>query len=181
MKFSESAVHLNDIGGVGPEVTARRFLDVWEPMEPQMWMILGRIPTVRSTWRTKRCRPPLPLQENEHKIWEMYKAWMSDGSHPGISFLNFLRTHRTSVNPPSPYKNSVPVAVGVLYVSFYSDVYFGQWLCMNVPHRTGNDLVSAAACYLPPQFVYYASAREKVFGNPMSHSKCFHDVIICLS
>ena len=161
MKFAEKSSFTFDENDHGPEVAARRLLDSWQPMEPQMWMILDRVATVRISWKTKKCRPPLPLQENPHKEYGMYLAYMGKKPEEPLSFLMFLRRFRTSGKQAQVYKIKQSVAVGIRYVSPSNDHFFGQWLCMNVPHSRPQDLVSQNAKVVPEALLYYASAREK--------------------
>ena len=47
LKYGEKAAFTFESTDNGPEVVARRMLESWDLMEPQMWMILARVPVVK--------------------------------------------------------------------------------------------------------------------------------------
>ena len=170
---SQDVIYLTE-HELGPEVTARRVLETWQPMEPQMWLILAHVRICRYSWRTKRCVPPVPLQTNEHREYGMYLAFAKVDGNPRLSFLDFLRRYKTSGQSATLYKLQTPVAVGVKYVRFTSDAFFGQWLAMNVPHRCADDLLTPRRLYVPEPLLYFASALHhapQVWGQPATRRR----------
>ena len=77
LKYGEKAAFTFESTDNGPEVVARRMLESWDIMEPQMWMILARVPVARCSWKYKKCNRPLPLQENPHKDYSFYLEHMT--------------------------------------------------------------------------------------------------------
>ena len=155
-KFAEGKHAFYDESDLGPEATARRLLDQFHPLEPQMWHILTRTPIARCTWKTKRLRPPLPLQENEHHAWSAYLA--RDAALDETTMLIWARTHHTEGSKlGQPYQHDWDMAVGIRYSSAVSDLFFGQWLCMNVSHRAGPALMPAMVQFVPASQQYFAA------------------------
>ena len=156
--FQQSALR-DETSTTGPDATARRVLDQFHPLEPQMWQILCRVPVCRCTWKTKRLRPPLPLQENQHKAWEAYLS--RDAKDEALTFLQYARTRHTQGSKMGmAYKSKVRMAVGVRYSKVTRDEFFGQWLCMHVPHRRPADLSTVSAKFVPESLVYFACCLE---------------------
>ena len=154
LKNGEKATFTFESTDNGPEVVARRMLESWDIMEPQMWMILARAPVVRRSWKTKKCNPPLSLQENLHKEYAFYLE------HMDMTVLEFFRAFKTSGAEPTRCKKQTQIAVGIRHVSFSLDLSFGQWLSMNVPHCLPQDLLTRYRQFTPPSLLYFASARE---------------------
>lgn len=139
----------------------------WQCAEPQMVMTLAREPMVYTTALTKHFRVParaedLPASHSPycHRCAE----------HEELSFLQWLRLHREmgSVQAGTfamrPYqRRDAPdflLAVGVVYRKITRDVFFWQWMLMNVPHRSQMDLESHRAPRVTDSLRWYAAALQ---------------------
>jgi hypothetical protein len=75
-----------------------------------------------------------------------------------ISYLEWLRSFRTDVDPPSPYKAAGKVmALSVHYASRSNDSFYGQWLVANVPFRSGAALQCVQAKRVPSSHKWFTT------------------------
>jgi hypothetical protein len=116
----------------------RRVLTEYHPLEPEMWLQLGAhlFPSCFSSGVLRRIVVPVPWKSEE--VPALVQKYMDAAWRPeDMSFLGFLRATNAQ---GQPRKNIKRVLVAAIVYSRLSDEFYGQWLILNVPFRSIDEL-----------------------------------------
>ena len=136
-------------------MAAYRHLREMTPCEPEMWVHLTARKIAWSNLSRKKFVPPKYAKVHENAICSKY--WQRPTSQDDLSMREWLRTMNTGKTPPVPYKNTKAL-VGVKYLSVFNSDYFFQYILLNHPHRSLDDLTYPTSQQLPDQLKFFAAA-----------------------
>ena len=142
------------------EGAAFKVLREFHPLEPRMWMDLSPKHYFWSNGVGVDISPPVPGTDVRTQYWEWWEKYMacplrSDSQ----TFHSWLREYDPSGRVVRRRSASTPVFVGVRYLSIYNDLSFGQWVVMNIPHRTPGELQHESANSVQDDLRYFAAAH----------------------
>ena len=140
---------------VGPNQAAYKHLSCLKPLEPEMWLALSSTKVSWTNSRRKKIAIPTidRLDDNvQHQKYLDRPAVFND-----FSLLQWLRAVDETKTPPRPY-NDHSTLVGVKTVSSLKDLYFFQFLLLNFPHRSNDELYHRDHDNLPIQIKHFACA-----------------------
>jgi hypothetical protein len=180
-KFSDSFAQewlTDDASGYA---IARRVLRDYHPLEPEMWLQTAAhlFPQCFAGGTMMPFLVPVPWEAAEPpSIVQSYMAcaWRSES----MCLLDFLRRtngaghihaylkrrYKTEgvEGPLEAWANVAPLRgekmVAALYLSRFSDRFYGQWLLMNVPFRSMDDLWRDEASLVPTEYRLFALALQ---------------------
>ena len=139
----------------GGQAATRYVMDM-KPAEPEMWLALSSTKIARSPSRTKRYNiPSVETCEND-KTANKYRNRTESMSEQ--SFLNWLRLTDHTKTVPKAYRKGNNTLVGLKTVSFFNKHYFFQYLLMNLPHKSINELRHPNHDKIPENLQWYAAA-----------------------
>ena len=148
---------------------ARRILADYHPLQPEMVLQLAaqQLPQFRSKGMVRKFVCPVPW---EKELPEMVQNYMASGwRKPRMTLLDYLRKAGPNGQIQQRYRrlhqrlktvvaledwiNMTPpsgeILVAAVLYSRNSDRYFGQWLLLNVPFKTLDDLWDPRAALVP--------------------------------
>ena len=136
-----------------PAQAAYRHLRDMKPCEPEMMMSLCSQKMAWCSNSTKSYVPPRPSSAEGNQILSKYHRRRNNTD---MSFMEYLRTHDTSKANPPLYKRQ-RCLVGIKYVSYFNSDFFFQFLLLNKPHKTLDELKHPNHETLPDDLKYFAA------------------------
>ena len=172
-KFSDSFTTEWLADACSDYAVARRVLTDYHPLEPEMTLQLAMqwFPQCFAGSTLQRFRVPVPwegdlperVQQYMNSTWRAVDMPLADflrrtnrsgKVHQALQkkYKQFVAQELAGEEPMEcleAWANSAPlagdVAVAAIYLSRYNDRYYGQWVLMNVPFRSLDDLYGAGA------------------------------------
>lgn len=133
----------------------------WQCAQPQMLMVLAREPMVYTTASTKRMKAPW----NPGALPQSHTLYCLDQERElSLTYLQYLRTHREigsiaqGTYRLKPYDKPHLVAIGVKYYAIRRDLFFWQWMLLNIPHRSERDLEPPESNQVSNHLKWYCAA-----------------------
>ena len=151
-----------------PTAAALNVCRWWHPCEAEMVMTLARESMVMMSCAQKDYRVP-SYQQGEDSVLRLYRR--RDASEAQWTCLEWLRAYTISGSEASGNvrahlrKAKTRMAVGVWYHDFPKDEFFWGWMCMNVPHRTFQDLLHADMWLVSPKYKFFTAALRRASQN----------------
>ena len=177
-KFSDSFTTEWLADACSDYAVARRVLTDYHPMEPEMTLQLAMqwFPQCFAGSTLQRFPVPVPWENELPERVQQYLAsprraadmpladFLRRTNQKGSIHQAFRKRYKDTagvhgdVEPLEVWVNSAPlcgdVAVAAIYLSRYSDRYYGQWVLMNVPFRSLDEL-HRPELDLVPSHLYY--------------------------
>jgi hypothetical protein len=159
---------------------ASRVLHGYRPLEPQMWLALSRQKLVRHSGMAKKANIPDPDSDDTSVLWQAYMDCTTRCED--MSFWKWLHCFRLVAGAPQIYQWAAKryealvepkpsledwlqdlelqgeVLVGCSMYKHGNPKWFGQWLLLNVPHRTRKHLVNSLCRRAPSSVKWFAAA-----------------------
>ena len=135
---------------------ATRYVMDMKPAEPEMWLALSSTKISWSPSRTKCYIIPSVERCVEDETANKYRNRSENMSEQ--SFLNLLGLSNHSKAVPKLYRKGDNTLVGLKVVSFFNKEYFFQYVLMNLPHKSINELGYPNHERIPASFQWYSAA-----------------------
>lgn len=169
-KFSDSFVQEFLQDEASDYAVARRILADYHPLQPEM--VLQQFPQFRSKGMVRKFVCPVPWERELPAMVQQYMV--SEWRKPSMSLLEYLRKAGPDGQIQQRYRrlhqrlrtvvvledwiNTTPpsgeILVAAIMYSRNSDRYFGQWLLLNTPFKTLDDLWDSRAALVPKRLQF---------------------------
>lgn len=152
--FHNTSLFNNDINA---SHAAFRYLINLQVCEPEMWTLMLNSKIAYSFGTNVDFHPPHPDVAADNKVLVSY--YSRPNSLHEMSLIQWLR-HVNSGKKTSRGK-SIPVFVGVTYLSFFNPLYFFQLLMLNHPHSCVDEILPTNR-NVPSQVLYFVKAQTLI-------------------
>ena len=165
--FHKDSLFVTDVNA---SHAAFRYLINLRVCEPEMWSLLSGLKLSYCYGTTAKFVVPTPDTISDNTLVQQYYRHCCD-EHT-LSLLQWLRNYHTSSKKSR--SSTLPVFIGLQFLSLYNPLYFFQLLLLYHPH-TSTDVIlpDTSQSHLPPQVTYFQRAMQLIphFFHPDAFQK----------
>ena len=127
--FHKDSLFVSDVNA---SHAAFRYLVNLKLCEPEMWTLLSDTKLSYCYGTTVQFVAPYPQSIEDHTVVQQY--YRRPHSHIHLSLLEWLRVHNTTAKKSR--SASLPVFIGIKFLSLFNPIFFFQMLLVYFPHTT---------------------------------------------